>query len=305
MKPSADTIATFVEVVRQHSLSAAARSLGLPKSTVSRRLLRLERSLHSKLLQRNARNIALTPAGRAFYNSVVFAVDALGEAVAALERSSQEPRGTVRITAPTDLGRMLLSPMLVAFLERQPEIELQVLLSNATVDLVEEGIDLALRAAKVVKPELIARRVCSSELQLAASPHVAAALAQHDLGSLEQQPFVLYPSDARKQTITLERVAAANSGKRTKPVELAVAGRMSVDDYSAMAELVASGYGVGLMPALHVRAGVAAGRLVRVWPEWIAQAGHIYVVYPARQQPERVRLLTEFLLEAFAKLDSV
>jgi DNA-binding transcriptional LysR family regulator len=255
----------------------------------------LERTLHSKLLQRNARKIALTPAGRAFYNSVVFAVDALGEAVAALERSSQEPRGTVRITAPADLGRMLLSPMLVAFLERQPEIDLQVVLSNATVDLVEEGIDLAVRAAKVVKPELIARRVCSSELQL----------AQADVRSLEQQPFVLHASDARKQTIIVERNAAANSGKRTKPVELTVSGRMSVDDYAAMAELVASGYGIGLMPALHVRAGIAAGRLVRVWPDWFAQAGHIYIVYPARQQPERVRLLTEFLLEAFAKLDSV
>jgi DNA-binding transcriptional LysR family regulator len=118
---NADNIATFVEVVRQHSLSAAARTLGLPKSTVSRRLLRLEQELNTKLLHRNARRVTLTPPGRSFYASVVGAVEALDTAVSALERSSQEPRGTIRVTAPADLGRMVLAPMFVAFLERYPD----------------------------------------------------------------------------------------------------------------------------------------------------------------------------------------
>src|SRR5262245_23241556 len=153
MRPSADNIATFVEVVRQRSLSAAARSLGLPKSTISRRLMRLERSLRSKLLERSARTVTLTNAGREFYASVVFAVDALGAAVAALEQSSQEPRGHVRITAPPDLGRMLLSPMLGAFLQRQPEINLHVRYSNEVLDLVAEGLDLAVRATTALRPD--------------------------------------------------------------------------------------------------------------------------------------------------------
>jgi DNA-binding transcriptional LysR family regulator len=304
VRPSADNIATFVEVVRQRSLSAAARSLGLPKSTISRRLMRLERSLQSKLLQRNARTITLTNAGREFYGSVVFAVDALGEAVAALEQSSQEPRGQVRITAPPDLGRMLLSPMLGAFLQRQPEINLHVKYSNDVLDLVAEGLDLAVRATSSLRQDLIARRLCRSQLQLAASPEIAAGLAPDaDIRSLAQQAFVLYGQAARTQHLNLARTDA--KAKRQKPLELEVSGRISVDDYAALAELVARGQGLGLMPAIHVQAGVSSGRLVHVFPEWGADAGSVYLVYANRQQPERVRLLSEFLLEAFAKLDSV
>src|ERR1700742_1525184 len=143
MPASADNIATFVEVVRRQSLSAAARSLGLPKSTVSRRLKRLEQDLRSKLLHRDARKLVLTPVGRRFYESVVSAVDALDAAVEQLEQSSREPRGTIRLTAPPDLGRMVIAPMIVAFTERHPEIAIDLALTNRFVDLVQEGTDLA------------------------------------------------------------------------------------------------------------------------------------------------------------------
>jgi DNA-binding transcriptional LysR family regulator len=302
MPPSADNIATFVEVVRKQSLSAAARSLGLPKSTVSRRLKRLEEELHNKLLHRDARKITLSAAGRHFYESVVTAVDALGAAVAALEHSSKEPRGVIRITAPTDLGRMVLSPMLVAFLERYPEISLDVLFTNRVADLAQEGIDLAVRAGRVIKGDLIARKLCDSELQLAASKKLSARVAEsQDILSLERHPFVLYRAAGRSQTIELERGAS----KRHRSAELTVSGRVNVDDYAAMAELVAAGQGVGLMPAIHVEDGAQTGRLVRVFPEWSSRSAHVYLVYPSRQQPERVRLLTVFLLEAFSKLGSV
>jgi DNA-binding transcriptional LysR family regulator len=299
---SADNIATFVEVVRQHSLSGAARTLGLPKSTVSRRLLRLEQELHNKLLHRNARKIALTPAGRSFYASVVTAVDALDAAVAALEQSSQAPRGSIRVTAPPDIGRMLLAPMFVAFLERYPEISLDVMFTNRIVELVEEGVDVAVRAGRAVQGDLIARKLCDSELQLAASPKTAARLVGNsDVRSLEQRAFVLNRAPGRSQVIKLERGTA----KRSRSIELTITGRISVDDYAAMAELVAAGDGIGHMPAIHVREGVQAGRLVRLFPEWSSRSAHVYLVYAARQQPERVRLFTEFLLDAFAKIGSV
>lgn len=302
MPPSADNIATFVEVVRQQSLSAAARSLGLPKSTISRRLKRLEEELHSQLLHRDARKISLSAAGGRFYESVVNAVDALGAAVAALEHSSKEPRGTIRITAPTDLGRMVLSPMLVAFLERHPDISLDVMLTNRMVDLAQEGVDLAIRAGRVVKGNLIARKLCDSELRLAAGAKLAARVAEsNDIRSLEQQPFVLYRAAGRSRTIKLERGAS----NRPKSVELSVSGRINVDDYAALAELVSAGQGVGLLPAIHVDDGVQSGRLMRMFPEWSSRSAHVYLVYPTRQQPERARLLTVFLLEAFSKLGSV
>lgn len=299
MPRNADNIATFVEVVRQHSLSAAARSLGLPKSTVSRRLLRLEQELETKLLHRNARKVTLTAPGRSFYGSVVGAVDALDTAVSELERSSKEPRGTIRVTVPPDLGRMVLARMFVAFLERYPDIALEVSFSNRIVDLVEESVDLAVRAGRVLKGDLIARKLCDSELQLVAANELAAQLAADaDPRSLEQQPFVIYRGN---QTLKLERAG----DKKPKTLELRVHGRISVDDYAALAELVAAGQGIGLLPAIHARDGAQAGRLARVLPEWSSRSAHVYLVYPARLQPERVRLLAEFLVEAFARVGSV
>jgi DNA-binding transcriptional LysR family regulator len=295
--PSADSIATFVDVVRHESLSGAARSLGVPKSTVSRRLMRLEAELHNKLLHRDARKITLTPAGRRFYEAVVSAVDALDAAVSALEDSSREPRGTIRITAPPDLGRMVLAPMLVAFLERHAEIAVDLMLTSRVVDLAQEGVDLAVRASRVVKGALIARKLCDSELQLAASSKRAPAVG--DPRGLEQQEFVLYRASGRTQSMRLEQ------GKRGKSLEVNARGRLSVDDYAALAELVAAGRGVGLMPAIHVRDGVQSGRLVRLFPEWSAPAVQVCLVYPSRQRPERVRLLAEFLLDAFARVDCV
>lgn len=302
MPASADNIATFVDVVRSQSLSAAARRLGLPKSTVSRRLMRLESELHNKLLHRNARKITLTPAGRRFYEGVVSAVDALDAAVAALEHSSKEPRGTIRITAPADLGRMVLAPMLVAFLEQYPDIGLDVMFTNRVVDLVQEGVDLAVRAGRLADGAGIARTLCDSELQLAAAPAQAARFAADgDIRSLERQPFVLHLARGGGQTLKLERGA----GKRSKSVELHVSGRLNVDDYAAMAELVAAGHGVGLMPAIHVRDGVEHRRLTRIHPEWSSRAARVSLVFSTRQQPERVRLLHDFLLREFARVGRV
>jgi DNA-binding transcriptional LysR family regulator len=300
--PGADSIATFVEVVRRGSLSAAARSLGLPKSTVSRRLQRLEQELHTRLLDRDARRVTLTAAGRGFYESVVKAVDALDAAVASLERSSQEPRGRVRLTAPSDLGRMVLARMLVAFLERYPEIELDLVFTNRLVDLAQEGVDLAVRAGRLPRGDLIARKLCDSELQLAASPTGASTIDESaGIQRLEQRAFVLHQAEGPQQTLRLE----CGSSKSGKTVELKVSGRLNVDDYAALAELVSAGEGIGLLPAVHVQEGLRTGRLVRLFSDWATRSSHVYLVSAARQQPARVRLLSRFLIDAFAALGRV
>jgi DNA-binding transcriptional LysR family regulator len=301
MQASADNIATFVAVVRKQSLSAAARSLGLPKSTVSRRLLRLEQELEAKLLHRDARRVVLTPTGRSFYESVAFAVDSLEGAVTALARESREPSGTIRLTAPTDLGRMVLAPLLVAFLERYPAISLDLLFTNRVVDLVEEGVDLAVRASRVVQGGLFARKLCDSELQLAAGKESPAARLGGDIRELARQPFVLFGSAPASQTFKLERRA----GRRVTTVEVRASGRVHVDDYATLSDLVARGQGLGLLPAFHVQAGVEAGRLVRLFPDWASRSAHVHLVYASRQLPERVRLLSEFLREAFAAQPTV
>jgi len=287
-----DNIATFVEVIRRNSLAAAARHLGMPKSTVSRRLVRLEEQLDTKLVHRDARRVTPTPEGSRFYDSVVDAVDVLDTAVARIEESTTEPRGTIRITAPSDLGRMLLLHELVRFLERYPDISLDLVFTNRFVDLVQERVDVAVRAGRVTEPNLIARKLLPSDFQLAAHP--GHDIHCNDITELEAYPFVLYRKRGQTQVIRLEK----GSGDNHETVELTVSGRVNVDDYTAMVELVAAGQGIGLMPELHVAEGEKAGRLARIFPEWVLPAPPIHLVYSTRQLPERVRLLIDFLCQS-------
>jgi len=292
MEPDRDNIATFVEIVRRGSLAAAARQLGVPKSTVSRRLTRLEEELKTKLAHRDARKVSPTPEGMRFFESVVDAVDALDAAVATMEQSTTEPRGTIRVTTPSDLGRMVLSGPLSRFLDRYPEISLDLVLTNRLVDLVQERVDLAVRAGPVTEPSLIARKLMPSAFQLMAYPGHEIDCA--DVTELEAYPFVLYRKRGPTQVLRLER----GEGDTLESVELTVSGRVNVDDYTVMVELVAEGQGIGLMPALHAEEGRRQGRLVRIFPEWVLPAMPIQLVYTSRQQPERVRLLIDFLTDA-------
>ena len=292
MKADKDNIATFVEVIRRDSLAAAARHLGVPKSTVSRRLARLEEQLDTKLVHRDARRVTPTPEGTRFYDSVVDAIDVLDTAVATVEESTTKPRGTIRITAPSDLGRMLLLHELVGFLRRYPDISLDLVFTNRFVDLVQERVDVAVRAGLVTEPNLIARKLLPSDFQLAA--HVDNDIDCNDISELEAYPFVLYRKRGQTQVIRLEK----GSGENHETVELTVSGRVNVDDYTAMVELVAAGQGIGLMPELHVAEGEKAGRLARIFAEWVLPAPPIHLVYSTRQLPERVRLLIDFLCQS-------
>jgi DNA-binding transcriptional LysR family regulator len=224
----------------------------------------------------------------------VDAIDALDAAVATIEHSTTEPRGTIRITTPGDLGRMVVIPQLVTFLRRYPDISIDLILTNRFVDLVRERVDLAVRAGAVTEPNLIARKLMPSAFQLAAHP--GHDIDCDDVTDLEAYPFVLYRKRGQTQVLRLER----GSGDDHESVELTVSGRVNVDDYAAMVELVAAGQGIGLMPALHALEGEQQGRLVRIFPEWVLPSPPVHLVYSTRQLPERVRLLVDFLTETLS-----
>ncbi len=286
-----------MEVVRRQTLAAAARHLEVPKSTVSRRLARLEEQLGIQLVHREARRVTPTVEGRRFYESAVEAVDALDAAIASVAQSTTEPKGTIRLTAPGDLGRMLLIPQFTAFLTRYPDISLDLLFTNRFVDLVQEGVDLALRAGTVTDPNLIARRLMPSRFRLAAP--MGLQLDCVDIRELEEQPFVCYRSRGRAQVLRLVR----GPEDALETIELTVSARVNVDDYAAMAELVAAGQGLGLMPDIHLRDGVRNRTLRPVFEDWSLPGAPLHLVYSTRDQPERVRLLIDFLTAAFAAID--
>lgn len=287
-----DKIATFVHLVRGNSLAAAGRHLGVPKSTISRRLARLEQQLATKLVHRDARRLSLTPEGQRFFEAVTGAVDDLEGAVSSIQDSAIEARGNISVTAPNDLGRLVMMPHFIKFLERYPQITLDIILTNRFVDLVQEGVDLAIRAGQVTEPNLIARQLFPSRLKLATSPEMV--LPQDEILTLARWPFVLFR--ARRRTAQVIRLQREGDGG-PETVELQISGRVNVDDYSAMIELVAAGHGVGLMPDLHLKDAERAGRLRAVFSDWYVASSHVNLVYTTKQLPARVRLLIDFLID--------
>jgi DNA-binding transcriptional LysR family regulator len=281
-----------VRVVRHGSLAGAARELELPKSTVSRRVARLEERLNTELLHRAARRVLVTPEGKRLYDRVAGSIDTIELAVRGTLHDADLPRGHIRMTAPTDFGRLVLIDELVSFAEAFPEITVDLELTDRLVDLAAEGFDLALRAGRTphggAASTLITRRLMETSLHLASSPTLAEQV--RCLEDLKRVPFVLF----RAPTPSMHRKLRLHA-KSGRVHEVEVHGRFVVHDYASMAELVARGVGLGLLPAMHIDRAAAAGPMVRVLPELSARTGHVAVVYPTRRLPGRVKALIDHL----------
>ncbi len=286
-------IATFVRVVEERSFTAAAKTLGLPKSSVSRSVAALEEDVGVRLLVRTTRKLALTDAGRAFYERARDAVAGLEAATAAVADMGKEPRGTVRLTAPADLGQQLLPDVVARFTKKHPNIRLEIMLTGRVVDLVQEGFDLAVRAARLDDSTLVARRLGSGALGLFASnayirrrgkPKTVAELAEHEC--------VLFRGSGGK---SIWRLSGPNG---VEAVE--VNGDMDVDDMGFVHGAVAAGAGVGMLPLFLTPESSDGERIVRVLPEHALRAATIHLVSPpGRLEPARVKLFRDFLIAAW------
>src|SRR5450432_3748982 len=182
-------VAVFIRVVELESFTAAAKQLGLPKSSVSRTVTRLEEDLGVRLLQRTTRTLHLTEAGHAYYERARVALTGLEEAASAATDMSTVPRGVVRVTAPGDLGVLNLADIVWRFSRAYPLVHIELSLSSRFVDLVAEGFDLAVRAGKLTDSTLIARKIGSDSLGIFAAqsylkrrgrPKAFSALTEHD-----------------------------------------------------------------------------------------------------------------------------
>ena len=165
-----DALATFVHVVGGASFTAAAKKLGVPTSTVSREIARLEETLGTRLLHRTTRKVALTSAGAKLYERVLPHVAALREAARVPEQDAR-PAGSLRITVPNDLGTSYFAEVVAEFLALHPQVQIEVHLTARQVDVVAEGIDLALRIGKMKDATLVARRIGNLDAYLFASRH--------------------------------------------------------------------------------------------------------------------------------------
>ena len=290
-------LGTFSLVADEGTITGAALRLGVPKSTVSRRVTRLEDSLGVELLRRSPRSVALTDHGRALHQRTSAALRELNEAAAALADAEQEPAGILRLTAATDFGQSRrFAVMIAGYGIKYPEVVVEVKLTNRIVDLVEEGIDIGVRMHGRTLPggtTLMSRTLRRSEAGL----YVGRSYAERhgipsDVMHLRDHRIAAHSSfvDGDGALGTVQGLVGAEVDLPTP--------RWLVDDFAALQSLAEAGAGVVVLSTLLADAAVEAGDLIRVLPEISASGGAMSLVWPAsRHMAPRVRAFIDHAVE--------
>jgi DNA-binding transcriptional LysR family regulator len=292
--PSLDDLKLFGAVAAARSYSAAARELGVPLATLSRRIAALERRLGATLLTRSTRRVEPTDAGLLLAQRAEPALRELESAIDCLGEESARARGRLRITMPADLARECLAAPLAEFAARHPDVRLELDLSSRIVDLIAERVDLAIRAGSPPDSRLIARPLAQLAQALYASP-----------GYLASLPALTRPGDLTRVNAlvlagrSIDREWPLTRGRRR--VSVRPAGNVQVNDMGALIELTAGAAGIALLPSAFVRVLLEARRLTRVLPDWSGPVVPIHAIYPDRRIPARLRLLLEHLRQWLAR----
>jgi DNA-binding transcriptional LysR family regulator len=266
-------IVVFTRVVQGGSLTAAALALGMPKSTVSRKLAELEARVGARLLQRTTRSAHLTDIGRVYYAHCLRIVGEIEEAQLAVAQLRSTPRGVLRITVPVALA--MLGPVVAEYLALYPDVQVDMVATDRRVDLVEERFDLALRAGGSPDSSLVARRLGVIRRRLVAAPKLAATLKRmEDPGQLGAQPCIVFAPEG--QTWHLR------SGAKSTAVD--IRPRLVVNDYELLRSVARAGFGVALLPEHLCAEDLESGALVPVMSSWSAPEVPIFALYPSTRQ---------------------
>jgi len=278
----------FVEVVRANSFAAAARRLGMPANSVSRKIQELEAQVGSRLIHRSTRKLTLTAAGRTFFDRCAGPVSELAQAGQASVDETQLPGGVIRVAAPADFFDLFPIEWVAQFLHDHPRVHMEFVLDDAKADLVGEGIDVAFRAAHFVDDNLIGHKIVATQFDLVASPaylrahgtpDTLAALAEHDC----------LPQSNRTGPVTWRLIGPEGD------IEIEVSSRFRANAARAVLRAAVAGLGVALLPRPLTAAEIAAGRLVNVLPEFRRDGADFYAVCVSRRHiPRAVSAFIEF-----------
>ncbi len=269
----------FAEVVERGGFAAAGRALGLPKSRLSRRLAELEERLGVRLLHRTTRKLSLTEVGELYLRHCVAMRSEASAADEAVMRLSAEPRGTVRVTCPVTLAQSVVGDMVPLFLRDHPQVRIEMEVTNRVVDLVEEGVDVALRVRLTLEDSgsLVVKRLGLSRALLVTSP-----------AQLERQGTPLQPADLQHfDTVAMSAVDGRASYTLTGPdgVEFVWQHqpRYVADDMETLKRAVLQGIGATYLPDYMCSAELTDGRLALVMPGWGPTRGIVHAVFPSRR----------------------
>jgi DNA-binding transcriptional LysR family regulator len=262
----------FARVVQAGSFTAAAAALGMPKSTVSRKVSDLEERLQSRLLQRTTRKLSLTDVGRTYYDYCARIVGEIEDAERAVSTLQETPRGLLRVTAPINVA--FLGPIVSDYLKRYPEVRLDLFCTGRAVDLIEERFDLGIRAGALADSTLIARRLGSAKWLLVATP-----------GYLKRRGRPRSPDDLSKHDCLLFGAGPDSGGlcleNGDRSVQVALSPRLTVTDIDVVYAVATAGLGIAVLPAFRCVEDLGARRLARVLADWNVPSIPVHVVYPS------------------------
>lgn len=289
MKSIAD-LDIFARVVTAGSMSAAGRELGYSPAVISKRIRRLEERLGTRLLQRTTRQLSLTEAGQGFYERVVAIIASAEEAEAWVSRRSSAVRGVLRVSAPTSFGRLHVAPHLLRFLDAHPELQLDLILTDAFVDIVAEGFDVAVRIADLQDSSLVARRLAANHRILCATPaYLAAHGTPATLADLARHRLLAHNADHW-------RLEGPDG-----PVSVHVESPLRTNSSEVVREAVIGGVGIALRSTWDIGEELRSGRLVQVLPGYGgSRRVALHAVYPSRRHlAQKVRVFIDYLAELY------
>lgn len=290
-------ISTFVEVIARGSLSAAARAEGVAPAMISRRLDALEERLGVKLLQRSTRRLALTDEGTAFLEDCQRILADLENAETAVSERSARATGHLSISAPAGFGRWHVAPLMPSFLAEHRELTLTLSLNDRVVDLIGEGIDVAIRIAAMSDSNLVGVKLADNRRVVVASPdYLKRQGTPQTLADLARHNCLAISSDGSQRGWTFRQ-----GGKN---ITLKVEGNMECNDGEVLHHWALAGKGLAWRSMWEVGGEIESGKLVSVLDEYAAPGNDIYAVFAQRRHlPLRIRAYVDFLRRAYAAPD--
>jgi DNA-binding transcriptional LysR family regulator len=287
-------MALFVEVAKTKSFSKAAAVLGIPNSSLSRRITELEKTVGLRLFNRTTRRTELTDAGQIYYERCKIIVEEAQIAHEQLQDIAQLPTGNLRVSLSVDFGLFYLAPLLAEFTERYPNIYLDLDLSPKRADLLSEPLDLAIRMGELPDSTLYARRIGLKQLHLYAAPQYLAntgGITHPD--DLQQHACISFRTTASEPVWTL------NHGEETVTVKLNA--RLTMNNMGMVQRVAVLGLGIAMISDDMACSEVQSGRLLPILPEWSLPAVPIYAVTTSRLLPAKIRVFIEFLMNKLAE----
>ncbi len=289
-----ENMAIFNRVVEAGSISGAAESAGIAKSAVSRRLKELEEHLGVELFHRTTRRMNLTDTGRAFYQRSVRLIDDVMEAEQATSQHHGKLKGSLKVALPSTFGYMHLGPAINAFLEEHPEIDFDLDFNERSVDLMQEGFDLAIRIAKLPDSSLIARRLAPvRHVMCASQPYLDQFGTPQSLDELPDHRCLIYSLSQDNDQWVVQKTDNDTQKIKLQPYLKATSGEF-------LRQAAVDGLGIAQLPSFIVHNEIERGTLVHVLPDYNRTDLHVYAIYPqTRHLSQRVRTFIDFLVKRF------